>query len=58
MLYVLILYIGGGEQQFKIDFERQIFEELFMEILFLLSEFFLEICERKSPKRYFFMFLL
>ena len=43
MLFVLILYIRGGDLQFKVDSERQIFWEIFHGNFNLLSEFLPEI---------------
>ena len=36
--------MSGELLQFQVDSDRQIFEKLFMTILFLLSEFLPEIC--------------
>ena len=43
--------------QFKVDSERQIFEKLFMAILFLLSEFLPEICREEATEKMFFFFI-
>ena len=53
MLSVLILYISGGNLQFKVDSERQIFENLFMTVLIYSQSFCQKYAERKSPKIYF-----
>ena len=44
--------------QFEVDSERQIFEKLYMEILFTLKSFCQKSADRKSPKKYFHIFVL
>ena len=44
--------------QFKVDFERQIFEKLFMAILFTLRDICQKSAERKSPKKCFHIFVM
>ena len=39
--------------QFKVDFNREVFEKLFTTILFILRVFCQKSAERKSPKKYF-----
>ena len=44
--------------QFKVDFEQQIFEKLFMAIFIYSQSFCQKSAERKSPKKYFLYFVL
>ena len=53
MLCALILNVSDGNLLFDVDFERQIFEKLIMAILFCQKS-----AERKSSKKYFYIFLL
>ena len=56
MLCDLILYINGGDLQFKVDSERQILLETFHGNFYLLSEFLLEICWGEVAKEILFVF--
>ena len=54
MLCALIFFIHERwDQQFKVDLERQIFEKLFMAILFLFSEFLIGICRDEVTEERF-----
>ena len=44
--------------QFKVDSEQQIFEQLFMAILFLAQNFCQKSAEKKSLKEYFLYLIL
>ena len=53
MLRMLILYISSGGTYGLVDSERQIFEKLFMAILFYSQSFCQISAERISLKKYF-----
>ena len=44
--------------QFKVDSERQIFDKVFIAIYIYSQSFCQKSAERKSPKKYFFYFIL
>ena len=54
MLCVLILYMSLRDLQLEDDFERQIFDKLFMEIFYLLSEFLAVFCCEEIAEEIFF----
>ena len=53
MLYGLILYISGETYSFKVDSEIQIFEKLFMAILFDLRVFARNLLRESSRRNTF-----
>ena len=58
MLCVLILYISGGTYSLKVDSERQIFEKLFMAILFTLRVFARKLLRGNRQRNIFHIFVL
>ena len=58
MLWVLILNMIGGDLQFKVDSEWQIFWKSLHANFICSQSFFLKSAERKSPKKYFSYFVL
>ena len=56
MLCVFILYISGGDLQFKDGSERHIFWETFHGNFIYSQSFCQKSAEIKSPKKYFFIF--
>ena len=56
--FVVCVYfvLQWRDVQFKIDSERQVFEKLFTAILCTLASFCQKSAERKTPKKYFFIF--